>query len=441
MKSKSLLISLFLLILAFSLAACSGGSENTSSDSNGGKDSGDSEKVEIRFSWWGDTGRNEVYNAIIDKFEEKHPNITVKREFGGWGDYWDKLSTQIAGGNAPDVVSMHQSYVSDYARRGALLQLDDIVNNGEIDLKDFPESAIDAGKVDDKIVMIAKGVTMPGWAYNTALFDELGVEYPEMDWTWDDYAAKLAELDAAIGSDDQFASPDNGGGQLEPSFRHYLRQLGKDTFTEEGKLDFEKEDLVSWWTMWDDFRKKGYIPDAETGAEYANVPLEQSMFVTGKVALTQIPANQLTMYQEQFDSGELRMVRMPVMPDGEDSEYIGAAFLSITEKSKHPKEAAMFIEYFVNAEEAWELFKVNQGPPASTDGSEFVKQFLEPADQRAVEFIQETLPYAHPAPVPPQGVGEIEQAFADNYDAIAFGEVTVEEAADAFMETAKSIVE
>lgn len=29
----------------------------------------DGEKVEIRFSWWGDTKRNDMYNEICDRFE------------------------------------------------------------------------------------------------------------------------------------------------------------------------------------------------------------------------------------------------------------------------------------------------------------------------------------------------------------------------------------
>jgi len=114
-KKSFLFVAMLSLILV--IAACSNGDGSNKSTNSGSKD----EKVEIRFSWWGDTGRNEVYNEIVDRFEEEHPNITVKREFGGWGDYWDRLATQIAGGNAPEVVSMHQFYVSDYARRNALL--------------------------------------------------------------------------------------------------------------------------------------------------------------------------------------------------------------------------------------------------------------------------------------------------------------------------------
>ncbi len=449
MKLKMLLMGLVSLFLVLALAACSGSSnEPTTSDSGGDtktEDKGsegttaEQKPVEIRFTWWGDTKRNEVYNEIVDRFEAEYPHIKVKREFGGWGDYWDRLATQIAGGNAPDVVSMHQFYVSDYARRNALKSLNDYISEGTINLSDFPESAVNSGKIGDDVFMVAKGITMPGYAYNTALFDELGVEYPDLNWTWDEFQAKLIEVSEKL-PDGKYAISDLSGGQLQPNLRYFLRQKGKDLFTEDGKLAFEKEDLVEWWTMWDELRKKGVIPDAATGVEYENAPLEQNMFVTGLTAITQIPANQIYLYQQQFSEGEIRMVRFPSRAGGENGEYIEGAYLSVTEKSKHPKEAALFINFFVTNEKSLEVFKVEQGSPASSKMSEFVKPLLDPAQARAVEFIQITVPYGRPAPYAPLGVNEVEQAYKDNATAIAFGQISIEEAAENFMKTAESVL-
>ncbi|MBS4219509.1 sugar ABC transporter substrate-binding protein [Bacillus sp. FJAT-49711] len=425
------------------MAACSkdssGGSSGSSSDGSKNGSSKD-EKVEIRFTWWGDTSRNEVYNEIVDRFEEEHPNITVKREFGGWEEYWDKLATQIAGGNAPDVVSMHQFYVSDYARRNALYNLNQLVDSQNINLSDFPESAVDSGKVDGNIFMVAQGLTMPGYAFNTALFDELGIDYPEFDWTWEDMAEKAAELKQAIGDEKKWGLVDSSGA-YNNIFRYFTRQRGKDLFTEDGKVGYDKEDVVAWWSMWDDLRKKNLIPDAATGNEFANAPLEANMFVTGVTAIGQFPANQINLYQEQFDNGEIQMVRVPTMAGAPNGEYIEGAYLSISEKSKHPEEAAMFIDFFINSEKAVELFKVQQGPPAGTKMSTLVMDLIDPAEARAVEFIQKTVPLGRPAPYAPAGNNEVVTAFEDNAEAIAYGQKTVEQAAEDFMKQAESILQ
>ena len=114
----------------------------------------DGEKVEIRFSWWGDTKRNDMYNEICDRFEAENPNIKVMREPMSWSDYWTKMSTQVAGGNAPDMFGMHPQYAADYALRGALLEIQPYVDNGTIDLSKFSDAIIDSGKYKDKLYMV-----------------------------------------------------------------------------------------------------------------------------------------------------------------------------------------------------------------------------------------------------------------------------------------------
>ncbi|OUM95743.1 MAG: sugar-binding protein [Thermobacillus sp. ZCTH02-B1] len=445
-RLKAFAIILLSAVFVLGLAACGGGKSNGNGESAGGSgntaqsgDSGSGETVEIRFTWWGDTARNDLYNAIVDRFEEEYPHIKVKREFGGWADYWDRLATQSAGGNAPDVVSMHQFYVADYAARGALLDLQTVIDSGELDVSLFPEAALDSGRVNGTLVMIPKGITMPGWVYHTATLDKLGIAYPDINWTYDDLIAISRQVVEKSGGT-MWGTPDMGGGQLQPNFRYFVRQNGEDLYTEDGKLGFSRDTLVKWWSMWKQMRDEKLIPDAATSAEYDGVPLEQNLFVTGKVALYQIPANQIYLYEQQFPEGEIHMVRMPSLPGGQNGEYLEGAYLSITAQSKHPKEAALFINFFVNSERSLELFKVEQGSPANTDMAEFVKPLLAAPQARAVDFIQTVIPYATSAAYAPAGATEVEAAFKDNATAIAFGQKTVEQAADDFLAAANRIL-
>jgi len=456
-RLKAFVIVLLSITFAFGIAACGGGKSNSGETSGGSGNSGNSggtaqagnsgsgggssqEVVEIRFTWWGDTARNDLYNAIVDRFEEEYPHIKVKREFGGWADYWDRLATQSAGGNAPDVVSMHQFYVADYARRNALLDLQTVIDSGELDVSLFPESTLDSGRVNGTLVMVPKGVTMPGWVYNTAVFDQLGIEYPDINWTYDDLINISRQVVEKSGGA-MWGSADFSGGQLQPNFRYFLRQHGEDLYTEDGKLGFSRDTLVKWWSMWKEMRDEKLIPDAATVAEYDGVPLEQNLFVTDKVALFQIPANQIYLYEQQFQEGEIHMVRMPTLPGGQNGEYLEGAYLSITADSKHPKEAAQFINFFVNSKRSLELFKVEQGSPANTEMAEFVKPLLAAPQARAVDFIQTVIPYASNAVYAPAGATEVEALFKDNSTAISFGQKTVEQAADDFIAAANRILQ
>ena len=58
-------------------------------------------------------------------YSTQNPGVTIDGETLGWDDYWPRLATQTAGRNAPDVIQMDYRYIFEYARRGALLPLDE----------------------------------------------------------------------------------------------------------------------------------------------------------------------------------------------------------------------------------------------------------------------------------------------------------------------------
>ena len=67
-------------------------------------------------------------------------------------------ATQIAGGNAPDVIQMDYRYIVEYAKRGAIAPLDEFVGKA-LDLDDFDEDQLEGGKVDGKLYGISSAPT------------------------------------------------------------------------------------------------------------------------------------------------------------------------------------------------------------------------------------------------------------------------------------------
>jgi len=63
----------------------------------------------MRLSWWGSDDRHQKTLALIKLFESKHPGLTITPEYGGFVGFQDKLSTEFAGGNAPDVMQVADS--------------------------------------------------------------------------------------------------------------------------------------------------------------------------------------------------------------------------------------------------------------------------------------------------------------------------------------------
>lgn len=109
--SKQSLPFLLALLIAFSFvfAAC-GGSSSTSS----------SGPVTLTYGWWSNTpAKDDSMKAWISNFESTHPNIKIKPEIIPWGNYWDKLKTTTAGGNAYDIVGLCSCNAAPYFDSGS----------------------------------------------------------------------------------------------------------------------------------------------------------------------------------------------------------------------------------------------------------------------------------------------------------------------------------
>ncbi|HUC90460.1 MAG TPA: extracellular solute-binding protein [Paenibacillus sp.] len=461
-KMKALFPLLLVVVFIVSLAACSGGSDsggksgdapaadtgtentqaaNTEETKTEPANDAGGEKVTITFAWWGDAKRHEKYNAIADLYEKENPYVKIERQYGSFNDYWDKLATQTAGGNAPDVQGMHATYVADYAQRGALLDLEPYLADGTIDIGSFPDSVKEVQKVEGKTVMIAQGVTMTGWNYNKGALDKLGVAAPDYNWTWDDFLAKVAEIQKAINASDnkkRWASVDASGDIT--GVQVYARQKGTDLFTAEGKLGVTKEQMTEWFAMWDKLRKDKVIPDAATSEQYATVSLDQGMLVKGLVILATFPFNQIPLYQNYIADGEVQPLRRPLDPSGKEGEFVEGAYLAVAKTSKYPKEAADFISFFVNNEEVQKIFKLEQGALGSTKGNEVIRPTLNPAEQRTLEAIETSLKTAGKLPLPPKGQGEVRTLLTETSQAVAFGQLSPEQGAQEFVEKAAEIL-
>ena len=80
---------------------------------------------QIRHFWWGNPERDKRTFAVIELFNQKNPGIVVTGETLGFADYFTKLTTQIAGGNMPDVIQQGYGVLFEYINNGAVVPLDD----------------------------------------------------------------------------------------------------------------------------------------------------------------------------------------------------------------------------------------------------------------------------------------------------------------------------
>src|SRR3954464_3427872 len=128
----------------------------------------------FRVYWWGTKERADRTLAAVALYQQKNPGVRIDGESLSWAAYWPRLATQAAGRNAPDVIQMDYRYVSEYARRGALLPLDEFLGKS-LDISDFDKASLDSCKVDGKLYGINIGNNSNALIYNKAAFQKAGV--------------------------------------------------------------------------------------------------------------------------------------------------------------------------------------------------------------------------------------------------------------------------
>ena len=153
------------------LGACAPGS------SGGGSQGGGGSGTNLALAWWGNPTRNKNTQAMIDAYMKANPDVKISGQPGEFNSYWDKLATQTAGGQAPDIIQMDMNYIAEYGTRGALLDL------SKVDVSKFVEGTVDSGKINDKLVGVNAGINSALIFANPKVFEKAKMDLPD-DKTW-----------------------------------------------------------------------------------------------------------------------------------------------------------------------------------------------------------------------------------------------------------------
>jgi alpha-glucoside transport system substrate-binding protein len=186
MRYRSVLAALA-VALAFAAAGC-GGDDGGNGGAEGSEDVSGS--ISTMAIWAGE--EQESFQAVIDGFEEKYPNVSVRYTSGG-DNLAPLLSTAVEGGNPPDIAAIGQpGLMADFAGQNAIKPMDDL---REQIVDAFGEDVADAGAVDGtQYGLMYKGANKSTIWYNVATFEEAGVEPPE---SWDDLTQARDTIKAA----------------------------------------------------------------------------------------------------------------------------------------------------------------------------------------------------------------------------------------------------
>lgn len=394
----------------------------------------------LRLIWWGGQARADRTLAVADAYAAATGTTPAEGEFLSWNDYWPKLATQVAGGTAPDILQMDYRFIVEYATRNAIAPMDEFLG-GALKLDDFDTDQIEGGKVDGKLYGISLGANSVAMLVNATAFEEAGIEVPGMDWTYD----TLREIGEAFKSANirgGMKAMGDGSGS-EPMLDNWSRQRGKTLYTAEGKLGPNVDDMVEWFTMWNEFRDAGYITSAEDTALDTGAP-EVSMVALNKSAMIPSNSNQLVIHQS-INPDTLTITSYPRIAPGVGGGHYRkpSQFWSISGSSQNKEAAAEFLSYFVNDVEACKILGVERGIPCSAAVREAVAPTLSEQDQISLNFVANLGDLVGPLPAsPPNAAGEIDTSLLRVLSQeVAFGGRSPQDAGEFFVFEAEAILD
>ncbi|MBJ3785835.1 ABC transporter substrate-binding protein [Devosia sediminis] len=391
----------------------------------------------LRFMWWGNPTRDERTNAVVDLFEGNNSGIVVDTEALASNDYWPKIATQAAGGNMPDVMQMDYRFLFEYARRGQIVPLDDYVGN-QIDLSNFDPGFVDSGRVDGQLFGIPFGANSPSVIYNMAKFAEYGVTLPDHSWTWDEFWDFARQI-KAVAPEGQWAVADKAA--WEPAFDIFLRQQGKQLYTEQGELGYTAADAAEYFEMWRQAREEGLVPPADITAQDSD-GLDTRPISRRRVAIDFAHSNHLGGLQGQ-NPDELGITLFPHREGGVPGQYMKCAtLLCITANSDAKDDAAKLVNYLLTDPEANKILRMERGVPGDNAIAATLLEDPDDIERKTIEYFAIVQDNVSPMPPPPPaGAGEVEVMMVRLYGELIFDRLTPEEAGERLVNDAQAILD
>ncbi len=387
--------------------------------------------VEIRLATWAGSEEANELQEILDELNAESDVYYITQESSP-AEYYTNLQTQVAGGTAADLMWLDQDNLIDFAARGALLDLSDMIEGDDhaaADLAGYFETPLERFTYDGRVYGLP-WISMPVMLYvNVDHMREIGVDPDEInDWTWDEFR----EAAIALTRDSEGRTPVDSGfdrDEIEryafsmvpgwPPLQQWIWQAGGEELTE----DLSASPIDS--------------DEALTGAEFIYELLHEyhvapSQSIIGDRGFDQMMRDgQVSMFMggaaddlERNDEYEIRAFVLPAGPTGSRANWAWIGGMSIWEGTDHPEIA---YEAFMDLTDAIHYWKV-PSPRVDLANAETIVE-LQPHKVDSAENIITSLEHLR-APNLFPGFSEWATVFGERYvDPIVRGDDRPEEIA------------
>lgn len=426
MKKKTALISC-VLAAAISLSACGANKENNNGDTT------------LRLAWWGGEPRHNSTIAVVDMYKAANPGINIETEYVAWSGYWEKLASQMAAKNLPDVIQQDYAYLGQWIEKNQLADLSEYAKSGALDLTDIGENFI-GGKIDGKLYGVSLGTNALAMMYNPEAYKKAGIPEPDKDYTWGQFISDAEKMGTTDFAADVLLRND-------PKFlvEQRVRELGKTFYNEDGTaLGFDDVKIVEdVLQLQSDLVKKGLSIDKDLAYSVQNV--EDSLILAKRTWQEFTWSNQFVPVAKLTNEAgfDLSLTVVPKLDSAEKSGvYLKPSMLfSVANSSENKDEAVKFINYFINDLEANKVLAGERGVPVSAKVRDALKENLPDYEKKVYDYIDLVGEIGSPIDRPePAGSGEVSSVLKTIFEEIVRETKSPADGAAEFMKSANEIL-
>jgi len=233
--------------------------------------------IDIPHWWWEEPGNDRWLNYVTDIFEKENPDYRVHGYVVPYDEYPDKMATQVAAGNPPDLIYLHgAAELPTFAAEGSLIPLDDWLAT-----TDIVESLVYGqkwGKYKGQTYGLLIFNTTREFLYNVKMFEEAGLppRPPKSVDEMIEFGRKLTEPPKQWGYSNTCRP-----GNVSKRFLYvgyWLAGRGA-SLTKDGKISFNDPKVVQG------IKDYARIVHSEIAPEGMSLNLAREMFWQGKAAM------------------------------------------------------------------------------------------------------------------------------------------------------------
>ncbi|WP_416068002.1 ABC transporter substrate-binding protein [Rhizobium sp. ZK1] len=294
------------------------------------------EKIEM----WVRTGIGDSFNKVVEAYNASHENQVVTTEVP-FGELVQKYATAIAGGQAPDALSMDLIYNPAFAAAGQLEDLTDWAKSLPY-FNSLSPSHVKLGTYQDKIYGLPLSVETSVFAWNKDLYKKAGLDPEKAPTTWEEIEAN-AEKIRKLGDDTYgfYFSGGGCGGCMIFTFTPLVWGAGADILSADGKTaTLDTPQMRKAVGYYRDMVKKDLVPASAASDNGTNF----LSFTNGKIGQQSLGAFAIGTLVTQYPDINFGVTLIPSV-DGKASSFAGGDNFVITKGTKKLDAVKEFLEY------------------------------------------------------------------------------------------------